>query len=66
VGGACSTYGVEQRCIQGLVEKLDRKRPLGRPRVDGRMILKWICRKWNVRAWTGSSWLRIRTGGGQL
>ena len=34
--------------------------------VDGRIILRWILRKWNVRVWTGSSWLRIGTGGGHL
>ena len=32
--------------------------------VDGRIILKWMF-KWNG-AWTGSIWLRIRTGGGLL
>jgi hypothetical protein len=36
------------------------------PRVDGRMILKWIFGKWDVGAWTGSIWLRIGTGGGLL
>ena len=36
---------------------------LGDPGVDGRIILRW---KWDVRAWTGSSWLRIGTGGGHL
>jgi hypothetical protein len=36
------------------------------PGVDGRIILRWIFRKWDVRLWTGSSWLRIGTGGGQL
>ena len=36
------------------------------PDIDGRIILKWIFRKWNVRAWTGSIWLRIGTGGGNL
>jgi hypothetical protein len=36
------------------------------PDVDGRMILKWIFRKWNVVLWTGSSWLRIGTGGWHL
>ena len=35
---------------------------LGDPGIDGRIILRWILRKWNVGAWTGSSWLRIRTG----
>ena len=33
------------------------------PGVDGRIILRWIFRKWNVRVWTGSMWLRIGTGG---
>jgi len=33
---------------------------------DGRIILRWIFRKWDVRVWTGSSWLRIGTGGGLL
>jgi hypothetical protein len=28
--------------------------------VDGRIILRWILRKWGI--WTGSSWLRIGTG----
>jgi hypothetical protein len=36
------------------------------PGVDGRVILRWIFRKRDVRVWTGSSWLRIGTGGGHL
>jgi hypothetical protein len=35
------------------------------PGVD-RRILRWIFRKWDVRAWTGSMWLRIGTVGGHL
>ena len=35
---------------------------LGDPVVDGRIILRWIFRKWGVGVWTGSSWLRIGTG----
>jgi len=28
--------------------------------------LRWVFRKWDVGAWTGLSWLSIRTGGGHL
>jgi len=36
------------------------------PGIDGKIILRWIFRKWDVGVWTGSSWLRIGTGGGHL
>jgi len=36
------------------------------PGVDGRIILRWIFRKWDVGAWTESNWLRMGTGGGHL
>jgi hypothetical protein len=36
------------------------------PDVDGRIILKWISKTLGVRAWTGSIWLRMGTGGGFL
>jgi hypothetical protein len=39
---------------------------LGDLDVNVRIILRWICRKWDVRVLTGSIWLRIGTGGGQL
>jgi len=38
---------------------------LENPGVDGRIILRWIFWKWDVGAWTGSSWLRIGTGTGK-
>ena len=34
--------------------------------VDGMIIVSWTFSKWDVEVWTGSSWLRIGTGGGQL
>jgi len=36
---------------------------LGDPGVD---VIRLIYRKWEIEVWTGSSWLRIGTGGGLL
>ena len=36
------------------------------PGLDGRIILRWIFRKWYVGVWTVSMWLRIGTGGGHV
>jgi hypothetical protein len=36
----------------------------GDPDVGGRIILRWILRKWEGVVETGWSWLRIGTGGG--
>ena len=66
MGGACSALG-ERRGVYGvLVEKPEGKNHLGEPDVDGRIILRRIFRKWDVGVWTGSIWVRIGTGGGQL
>jgi len=48
-----------------LVGKLEGKRPLGRPDVDGTIILRWIFGKWEGVE-TGWSWLRIGTDSGHL
>jgi hypothetical protein len=47
-------------------ENLRERNDLGDPGVDGRIILRWIFRKWDVGVWTESRWLRIGTGGGHL
>ena len=36
------------------------------PVVDGMIILRWNFRKWDGMVWTGSSWLRLGTGGGHM
>ena len=49
-----------------MVGKPEGKRPLGIPRRRWEIILRWIFRKWDVRVWTGSIWLRMGTGDGHL
>ena len=49
-----------------LVGKPEGKRPLGRSRHGWEDNIKMDFRKWNVGVWSGSSWLRIRTGGVHL
>ena len=41
-----------------------KKDHLADPGVDGRITLKCIFRKWDVRVWTGLICLRTGTGGG--
>ena len=60
---ACSTYGGEQRFWWGNLRERDILEDLG---VEGRITLRWIFRKWDVVVWTGSIWIMIGTGGGQL
>ena len=65
VSGACSTYGGE--VYTGIWWGNHREGDHSEdPGVDGRMIMRWIFRKWDVVVWTGSSWLRIGISGGHL
>ena len=60
---ACMGRGeVYTRFWWGNLKKRDH---LGDPGID-EDILRWIFRKWDVRAWTGSIWLRKERGGGPL
>jgi hypothetical protein len=49
-----------------LVGKLEGKKPLEKPGVGGRIILKWISRKWDLGTWTGYHWLMTGTSVGHL
>jgi hypothetical protein len=49
-----------------LVGKPEGKNNWGDESVDGRIILRWIFKKWDVGVWTGLDWLRIETSSGHL
>ena len=57
MGGACGTYGGEERVYRVLVGKPEGKRPVGRPRRRWEDNIKMDVQE--VGVWTGSSWLRI-------
>jgi hypothetical protein len=66
IGGACSTFGVEKRCIQGFGMETLERRSFGRPRRRWEDNIKMDLRDVGWGAWTGSIWLRTETGGGHL
>ena len=64
--GHVAHMGEDRGVHRVLVGKPEGKRPLGRPRRSGRIILRWIFRKLEGVVGTGWSWLRIGTDGGHL
>jgi hypothetical protein len=44
--------------VDGTISTAVRLEDLG---TDGRIILKWILNKWNIRVCIGFSWLKIRS-----
>ena len=67
MGGACGEYGGGERCAEGSGRgNLSERDHWGDPDVGGRIILRWIFRKWEGVVGTGWSWLRTGKGGGHL
>jgi len=64
--GHVPRMGERKGVYRVLVGEPEGKNRWGDPGIDGRIILKWIFRMWDEGVWTGSSWLRIGTGGGLL
>jgi hypothetical protein len=57
----------EGRCVyRFLVGKPEERDHWGDPGVDGRIMLGWIFKKWDVGVRTGLGWLRIEIRGGRL
>ena len=53
MGGACGKYGGQELHTGLCWEDLTERDHLDHPCLDGRIILKWIIRKWDVEALTG-------------
>jgi hypothetical protein len=64
--GQVARMGEGRDAYRALVGRPERKRSLARPRRRWEDNTEWVFRKWDVRTWTGSSWLRIGAGGGHL
>jgi hypothetical protein len=64
MGGARSTHEGDEKSYETLVGKSEGQIPLGRPDVDGKIILK--LRKYVGKVRTGLIWLRTGVGGGLL
>ena len=62
IGGACSTYGGGEGCLQSLVGKPEGKKPLGRPRRRWEDNSKMDIQEVGWWTWTGLILLRIGAG----
>jgi hypothetical protein len=62
--GQVASMGARRRIYRVVVEKPREIDNSEDPGVDGKIILRWIFRKWDVGARAGLIWLRIGKGGG--
>ena len=66
MGGALAHVGEGRGMYRVLMGKPERRRPLGRPRHRWENNIKIDLQEVRCGVWTGSSWLRIGTGGRHL
>ena len=60
-------YRGQERCIRGFWWGDPRERDHSKDLdVDGRIMLKWLLKKWDEESWTGLFWFMIVTYGGLL
>jgi len=64
--GHVARKGERRGAYRSLVEKLKRKRTLGRPRRKCEYNIKMNLREVGKEAYTGFIWIRLGTGGGLL
>jgi hypothetical protein len=56
MGGACSAYGGEERCVQRFGGEPERKRPLGRPTHRWEDNIKMYLQ---IIGWSGMDWIDL-------
>jgi hypothetical protein len=57
IGGACSTYRREKRCIQGFDgENLKERAHLEDIGVDGTRVLRWVLKELDGGEWLSMGW----------
>ena len=64
--GHVASMGARRGVYRVLVGRPEQKRPFGRPRHRWEDNIKMDIQEVGCGVWTGSSWLRIGTGGGHL
>jgi hypothetical protein len=68
MGGMGATQGGDKKCLQNIIRKnLKGRHHVGGGQAEGgKIILKWVLKKQDMRVWTGVIWLRIRPSDGFL
>jgi len=64
MGGACSTYEVEDRCMKGFGGNTCGEKTNGNPRHTKEDNIKMDLQAVGMGPWTEFIWIRIGTGGG--
>jgi hypothetical protein len=60
--GYVARMGENRGVYRVLVGKSRERDHWGDPGIDGRIMLGWIVRNWDMGVWTGLGWLGIETG----
>jgi hypothetical protein len=60
MGWACGTYGGGTEYIQGFGGEAEKRGHLGDLNVDGRILFKWMLKKWNCVDWIDQAEYRDR------